>query len=85
MYSVTYSREAAKGLRKLPRDRGSRIVRKINAYAQDPASLANNVKRLSGHPGYRLRVGDWRVLFLIEENRQNLHVTWIGSRGGAYE
>jgi len=53
----------------LPRDTSSRIVRKINAYAQDPASLANNVKRLTGHPGYRLRVGDWRVLFVIEEDR----------------
>ncbi len=85
MYAVTYRHEAAKALRKLPRDTGIRIVRQINAYAQDPASLANNVKRLNDHPGYRLRVGDWRVLFLIEKDRQNLHVTWIGSRGGAYE
>jgi len=84
MYTVTYSREAAKALRKLPRDTGRRVLRKVNAYADDPASLAGNVKLLTGHPGYRLRVGDWRVLFLVDEDQQALHVTRIGPRGGVY-
>ena len=39
------------------------IRAKIAQYAADPASLANNVRKLQGREGCRLRVGDWRVIF----------------------
>lgn len=35
---------------------------KIEQYAKDPASLANNVKVLEGRPGIRPRVADWPVV-----------------------
>jgi len=46
------------------------IVSKINAYASDPAGLAENVKMLKGdHAGLvRLRVGDWRII--MDDPRQ---------------
>ena len=57
--------KAAKDLKALtPSDR-ARIIRKIEQYADDPASQANNVKALQGSDLYRLRVGDYRVLFTI--------------------
>jgi mRNA interferase RelE/StbE len=56
---------AAKDLKALtPPDR-ARIIGKIERYADDPASQANNVKALQGSDLYRLRVGDYRVLFTI--------------------
>lgn len=60
--------KAAKDLKALDASDRSRIVGKIEQYATDPGSLANNVKALQGADLYRLRVGDYRVLFTIEED-----------------
>jgi len=45
----------------------------------------SHVKRLSGMEGYRLRVGDWRVVYTLEEARLIIAVVDIGSRGGIYK
>lgn len=50
-----------------PQDR-TRIVQKIQQYAADPAAQVNNIKHLQGSALYRLRVGDYRVLFSIEQD-----------------
>ncbi|MGB3805184.1 MAG: type II toxin-antitoxin system RelE/ParE family toxin [Sphingopyxis granuli] len=61
----------------------ARLIRsKIEQYASDPASLANNVKALKGRDAVRLRVGDWRV---IMEDGVVVAVLEIGSRGSIYE
>lgn len=43
------------------------IVAKIEQYAANPASSANNVKALHGREEFRLRVGDYRVLFTVSD------------------
>ncbi len=55
---------------------------KVDQYAADPASQANNVKALQVREGIRLRVGDWRV---IMRDGEVLAVLEIGSRGSIYE
>ena len=60
----------------------ARIAAKVHQYAADPASLANNVKALQGRAGYRLRVGNYRVLFTIDGNVMT--VVAVRPRGGAY-
>lgn len=83
MREVTYSRSAAKVLRRMPATEASRVRSKIDQYARDPASLANNVKALVGSPFIRLRVGDWRVI--MDDRNRVLKVVKIGPRGGVYE
>ena len=57
---------------------------KIEQYAVDPAALANNVKALQGaRGGFRLRVGDWRVLFTADGTV--MAISRIAPRGGAYD
>lgn len=64
---VRYEARAVKEMRALaPSDR-DRIRRKITQYAAEPASLANNVKALRGADLFRLRVGDHRVIFAVDE------------------
>jgi len=70
-------------LRRLPTNVSARIVEKIDSYAANPTVLANNVKKLQGRDGYRLRVGDWRVVF--DESATVLDVLAIGARSGIYE
>ena len=69
-------------LRRMPANVASLIMAKVDQYAADPGSLANNVTNLKGRDGIRLRVGDWRV---IMRDGVVLEVLEIGPRGGIYE
>ncbi len=64
---ITYETKAIKDLKAIEPKTRARIVGKIVQYADAPASQANNVKHLTGSPFYRLRVGDYRVIFSLEE------------------
>ena len=81
MKQVTYSKQAVKSLRRMPTNTARLIVDKINAYADDPASQANNVKALQGRDAIRLRVGSWRV---IMQDGVVLAILAIHPRGSAY-
>lgn len=84
MKRITYSKDALRTLRRMPANVSALVRSKIEQYAVDPASLANNVKALKGEPGVsRLRVGDWRVLFT--EDGEVLAIIRIAPRGAAYE
>lgn len=60
------------------------VKSKIEALAADPLGAAN-VKKLVGRPGYRLRVGDWRVIYTLDSGRLVILVLDIGARGGVYK
>ena len=63
-YQVVLKPRAIKDLNALPGDRREKVLEKIRALADD---LHGDVKRLTNFtPEYRLRVGDYRVLFEIE-------------------
>jgi mRNA interferase RelE/StbE len=80
--AIVYSRDAARTLRRIPANIARMIIAKIEQYAADPSSLANNVTALKGQGGLiRLRVGDWRV---IMSDGQVLAIEKIAPRGGAY-
>ena len=65
------------------RNMATRIAEKLAAYAENPASIANQVTELRGGLGKRLRVGDFRVLF--EETATEIIVSDIGPRGAIYK
>ena len=83
MMEITYTKTAIKALRRMPRNTADRIRSKIEDYATDPASQANNVKALKGRGGIRLRVGDWRGI--MDDRGTVLAVLDIGPRGGVYD
>ena len=63
MKAVTYAKKALKDLDAMPVNDSRRVRAKINQYAADPQSQANNIVKMQNETGYRLRVGDWRVRF----------------------
>ena len=67
----------------MPADTAQRIIAKIEQYAQEPETQANNVTALKGREGIRLRVGDWRVI--MNDDGAVLAVLEIGPRGSVYE
>ena len=85
MFKVEYSKSARKALKAMPRNVSGLIVENIGALAADPFAPNNNVRKLTNHPGYRLRVGDWRVVYLIHEWALLIAVVRIAPRGEAYQ
>jgi len=84
MYQVEYTRDALKALRAMPRNDASFVRGKIEKLAENPFA-ASNVKKLVGRDGYRLRAGDWRVIYQIDGQRLVVHVLAIAQREGVYK
>jgi mRNA interferase RelE/StbE len=85
MFSIEYSREAAKTMRSILRNVSNTIRGKIEQLAADPLSPNNNIKKLTGIPGYRLRMGDWRIIYEIYDDRLVILVIAVAPRGGVYK
>lgn len=83
MKTISYTKKALKFLEEITQTDAKRIIEKIEQYAQDPSSLKNQLKKLTGVPSYRLRVGDYRVVF----NKQGivLSIIKIDCRGNVYK
>lgn len=63
-YDIQFKPRAFKDLQTLPKATQRRIVAKIEELAED---MAGDVKRLTSFtPEYRLRVGEYRILFEVE-------------------
>ena len=63
-YQLQFKPKAEKDLAKLSRDNAARIIEKLEVLQ---SGLKGDVKRLTNFsPEYRLRVGDYRVLFEVE-------------------
>ena len=73
-----------KALARLPVNWQERIVAKIREVAADPYAPNNNLTKLQGRNGFRLRVGDWRVIYELDDDRLVLLVLDVGPRGGVY-
>jgi mRNA interferase RelE/StbE len=64
----------------------AKLIRgKIDALARDPRASNKNAAKLTGRLGYRLRVGDWRVIYELDHQQRILNVLIIGPRGSVYE
>jgi len=67
LYEIEIRRRAEKDLSSLPKSDAQKIANAIFALEN---GLMGNIKKLTNHtPEYRLRVGDWRVLFEVSINK----------------
>lgn len=85
IYEIIFTKQAAKSLRRLPRNLVQLIREKLAQIAVNPYGQHNNVTKLQNRPGYRLRIGDWRVIYEIKDDQLIILVLKIGSRGEVYE
>lgn len=72
-------------LRDLPPSRRTALLGRLKEIAAAPFAVHANVARLSGPKDmFRLRIGDWRVLYWIDRDSQTMIVTDIDVRGSIY-
>lgn len=84
MYRVVTTKSFDKALARLPLNWQKRIVAKVKEVAVDPYAPNNNLTKLRGRDGYRLRVGDWRVIYELQDERLVMLVLDMGPRGDIY-
>ena len=83
MLKVTYKNTPLRVLRRMQSRMARQIQRKVGAVAADPANRNLGVTPLTGRRGFRLRVGDWRVIFDMDAT--TLDVLAIETRGDVYK
>jgi len=86
MYKLKFLRKAQNDLRNIDRAHQKIIKEKLLILAKNPEVLKNNIKRLGGIKDdyYRLRVGNYRVIFKKEEKQLIIIIVRIGHRKEIY-
>lgn len=83
-YSLEIKRSAQKELDALDDALFARIDRKILALADDPHPVG--CRKLKGYKDqWRLRIGDWRVLYVIDDAAKLISITRVAHRREVYE
>ncbi|UUW88953.1 type II toxin-antitoxin system RelE family toxin [Pimelobacter simplex] len=77
-YRIELTTAAARQLRRLDRPTALRIRGAIELLARDPHPPAS--RRLVGRPAYRVRVGDYRILYTVEDDVLVVAVFRVGHR-----
>jgi mRNA interferase RelE/StbE len=81
-YRVELDDRAIKELKSLPQEVITRMREVALALARDPRPPG--ARKLTGRDGYRIRVGDYRVLYEIEDTPRRVRVYRIGHRREVY-
>jgi mRNA interferase RelE/StbE len=81
MFNVVWDPHAEKELEKLEFLTAKRIVQKVMKLEEDP--FKEDVIRLKGSSDFRLRVGDYRVIFAIDG--EVIMILKVGHRRNIYE
>ncbi len=83
MYEVHILPRVYKTWKRLPKPFLRRLIERIQALASDPRPPGS--KKLRGHKDvYRLRVGDYRILYRIDDERRRVIILNIGHRKDVY-
>lgn len=79
MTKIIYSKQAMKFIKRLPKNHANRILTAISLLP------LGDVKKLKGYNGFRLRIGDYRVIFTHTHTNGNIHIIDINNRGDIYK
>ena len=83
MYTMFITNQVKKELRKVPKQPLNRIYEAIESLKEEPRP--KGALKIKGNEGYRLRVGDYRVLYTINDRDQVVYIFRVKSRGAVYK
>lgn len=82
MYKLFIERSVYKQLKKVPEKNYQKIMLAIGELANDPRPVG--CKKLKGRPGYRIRQGNYRVIYEIIDKVLTVNVIELGDRKDIY-
>lgn len=82
-YNVKFKPSAVKQLKKIDKKQAGRIVAKIHLLGEEPFPAASTP--LVGTDAYRMRVGEYRVIYQVDGNELLVLVIRIGHRREVYK
>ena len=77
-WTVVLAGPARKSLKRIPAGDRTRVLAALGEMQKNP--FQGDIRKLQGLPGFRRRVGDWRILFEIVAERRHVVVTAIMRR-----
>lgn len=80
---ILFVRSAEKELLRLNKSLGQRILKRISSLGDNP--YGQNSQKLEGSDGYRIRIGDYRVVYTIDKKNQTILIIKIGHRREIYK
>jgi mRNA interferase RelE/StbE len=81
-YSLRIEARAERELHHVPKWDAERIVRRILALQKDPRPPG--CTKLAGAEGYRIRQGDWRVIYQVDDAAREIRIVKVGHRREIY-
>ena len=81
-YRIVFKESVAKDLRQIPKKDIQRILKRINSLKEDPRPAG--VEKLSGDDKYRIRQGNYRILYMIEDEIITVTIVKVGHRRDVY-
>ena len=81
-YRIVFKKSVAKDLRQIPKKDILRILERIDSLSKDPRSAG--VEKLSGDEKYRIRQGNFRILYMIEDEIITVTIVKVGHRRDIY-
>ena len=85
MYQLKYRRQARNYLARLPIKIKSKIVDKLHEIKENPDDPNLDVNKIKGKSGYRLRVGQYRIIYTRHRDELIIEVVKIRPRGDIYK
>lgn len=85
MYKITIKKSAAKELENLPIKIISKITTSIYSLAKDPRPLGCKKLKGSNEDLWRIRIGDYRVIYSIDNVIRIIDIKKVGHRKDIYE
>jgi mRNA interferase RelE/StbE len=83
-FSVIYTTKARRDLRQLPLEIAKNCIRAISEIKENPFSFVKKLKGSKQSPLYSLRIGEYRAIMSIEDDRLVIFVLEIGHRSTIY-
>jgi mRNA interferase RelE/StbE len=85
MYRLKYRRQARNYLARLPLKTKTAIVNKLHELAVNPDNADLDIEILKGREGFRLRVGQYRVIYTRQDDQLIIEVVKVRSRVDIYK
>lgn len=81
-YKITLKKSAARELENIPKKNLQRIIKRIQSLAENPRP--HGAQKLSGQERFRIRQGDYRIVYSIEDKDSIIDIVKIGHRREIY-